>query len=167
MFEDCFSSSLGYSWCRILTFLKMVRGHVVVIRLMHDWVKVHLKAYSGASVEERRAWWITLKWYFGYCAKKELGEPTNRDNGKIFWRDAVLCADPEDWQKAQWGDALKWFFEELAARDVAGAKLRSALRRRHLAYTTEKAYMSWLRRFQAFLHPKEAMDWSREMWYVF
>ena len=29
---------------------------------MHDWVKVHLKAYSGASVEERRAWWITLKW---------------------------------------------------------------------------------------------------------
>ena len=125
---------------------------------MHDWVKVHLKAYSGASVEERRAWWITLKWYFGYCAKKELGEPTNRDNGKIFWRDAVLCADPEDWQKAQWGDALKWFFEELAARDVAGAKLRSALRRRHLAYTTEKAYMGWLRRFQAFLHPKEAMD---------
>ncbi len=124
---------------------------------MHDWVKVHLKAYSGASVEERRAWWITLKWYFGYCAKKELGEPTNRDNGKIFWRDAVLCADPEDWQKAQWGDALKWFFEELAARDVAGAKLRSALRRRHLAYTTEKAYMGWLRRFQAFLHPKEAM----------
>ena len=110
MFEDCFSSSLGYMWCGILTLLKMVRGHVVVIRLMHDWVKFHLKAYSGASVEERRAWWITLKWYFGYCAKKELGEPTNRDNGKIFWRDAVLCADPDDWQKAQWGDALKWFF---------------------------------------------------------
>ena len=57
----------------------------------------------------------------------------------------------------QWGDALKWFFDELTARDVAGAKLRSALRRRHLAYTTEKAYIAWLRRFQVFLHPKEAM----------
>ena len=49
---------------------------------------------------------------------------------RFFWRDAVLCADPEDWQKAQWGDALKWFFDELTARDVAGCE----------AYTTEKAY---------------------------
>ena len=78
----------------------MAYDHVVVIRLMHDWVKVQLQAYSAASVQERRAWWITLKWYFGYCAKKELGEPTKRDNGMIFWREAVLCADPEDWQKA-------------------------------------------------------------------
>ena len=72
MFEDCFSSSLGYSWCRILTLLNMVRDHVVVIRLMHDWVNVHLKAYSGVSVEERRAWWITLKWYFVDRALREM-----------------------------------------------------------------------------------------------
>jgi hypothetical protein len=63
----------------------MAYDHVVVIRLMHDWVKVQLQAYSAASVQERRAWWITLKWYFGYCAKQELGEPTKRDNRKIFW----------------------------------------------------------------------------------
>lgn len=124
---------------------------------MYDWVAVHLKEYSGASLEERRAWWITLKWYFGYCAKKELGEPMKRENGKIFWRDAVLMSDPEEWQKAQWGDALKWFFEELVAQDRAGPALRSALRRRHLAYATEKAYMGWLRRFEAFLYPKDAM----------
>jgi integron integrase len=129
---------------------------------MHGWIKVQLNECSIASLEERRAWWITLKWYFGYCTKKELGEPTNRDNGKIFWRDAVLSAEPDDWQKAQWGDALKWFFEEIAACDVAGPKLRSALRRRHLAYTTEKAYMGWLRRFQAFLHPNEAMEAEAE-----
>jgi integron integrase len=136
----------------------MISNHVLVIRHMHSWVKVQLKEYSGASLEERRAWWITLKWYFGYCAKKRLGEPTNRDNGKIFWRDAVSCANPKDWQKAQWGNALKWFFEEMAVRDVAGPKLRSAIRRRHLAYTTEKAYMGWMRRFQVFLHPKEVME---------
>lgn len=74
---------------------------------MHGWVKVQLNECSSASLEERRAGWITLKWYFGYCAKKELGEPANRVNGRIFWRDAVLPAEPEDWQKTQWGDALK------------------------------------------------------------
>ena len=36
--------------------------------------------------------------------------------------------------------------------------MRKAIRQRHLAYTTEKAYMAWLRRFQAFLHPKDVMD---------
>ena len=125
---------------------------------MHEWVKVQLKEYSNANAEERQAWWITIKWYFGYCAKKGLGEPSNRENGKIFWREAVLPARPNEWQKKQWGDSLKWFFQEISARDIAGPKLRSAIRRRHLAYTTEKAYMGWLRRFQAFLHPKEVME---------
>ena len=125
---------------------------------MYDLVKVQLREHSGASLEERRAWWVTLKWYFGYCAKKELGEPTKRENGKIFWRDAVLASNPEAWQKAQWGDALKWFFEELVARDRAGPALKSALRRRHLAYRTEKAYMGWLRRFEAFIYPVSAME---------
>jgi integron integrase len=124
---------------------------------MHDWIKSNLKEHTSVSLDDRRAWWITLKWYFGYCSKKELGEPTDRENGEIFWRDAVLAAKPEDWQKAQWGDALKWFFQELVEVDQAGPQLRSALRRRHLAYATEKAYMGWLRRFQAFLCPKDAM----------
>ena len=34
---------------------------------MYNWVAVHLKGYSGASLEGRRVWWIALKWY---CAKK-------------------------------------------------------------------------------------------------
>lgn len=124
---------------------------------MHDWVTAHLKEYTEASLEERRAWWITLKWYFGYCSKKELGDPTDRELGKIFWRDAVLPIDPEDWQKAQWGDALKWYFDVLVAKDRSGPALKSAIRRRHLAYTTEKSYMGWLRRFEAFLYPMDAM----------
>jgi hypothetical protein len=51
---------------------------------MHEWVKVQLKEYSNANAEERQAWWITIKWYFGFCAKKGLGEPSNRENGKVF-----------------------------------------------------------------------------------
>lgn len=70
---------------------------------MQDWITAHLRDYAGASVEERRHWLITLKWYFGFCAKKELGDVTNRENGKIFWREAVLASQPEEWQKAQWG----------------------------------------------------------------
>ncbi len=73
-------------------------------------------------------------------------------------RDAVLPTRPNEWQKMQCGDALKWFFQEISARDIVGPKLRSAIRRRHLAYTTEKTYMGWLCRFQAFLHPREVME---------
>lgn len=124
---------------------------------MHDWVVAHLRGYTAASVDERRAWWITLKWYFGYCAKKELGDPTKREHGKIFWRDAVLATNPEEWQKKQWAAALKWFFEELVPRDRAGPAFRRVMRQRHLAYATEKAYMGWLRRFEAFLYPQDAM----------
>ena len=65
---------------------------------MYDWVSVHLRDYSEVPVDERRAWWITLKWYFGYCAKKELGDPTKREHGRIFWRDAVVPSKPEEWQ---------------------------------------------------------------------
>ncbi|MGC6423508.1 MAG: integron integrase [Lentimonas sp.] len=129
-----------------------------VIFDMHEWVTENLKSYEGAGIKERRAWWITLRWYFGYCSKKELGDPSKRENGKAFWRDAVKAANPEDWQEAQWADALRWFFEELIARDEAGRRMRRAIRRRHLAYATEKAYMGCVRRFQAFIHPKDAMS---------
>ncbi|MEM0965419.1 MAG: integron integrase [Verrucomicrobiota bacterium] len=125
---------------------------------MHEWVRKHLKDYKEAPLEERRRWWITLKWYFGYCSKKELGDPTNRENGLIFWRDAVMSSEPEEWQRDQWGAAMKWYFEELIAKDRAGPAMRSALRRRHVAYATEKSYMSWLRRFEAFLYPKTAIE---------
>jgi integron integrase len=129
---------------------------------MHEWVKINLKDFEAASLAERRAWWVTLKWYFGYCSKKELGDPGDRENGKIFWRDAVLPSRPDDWQLEQWSAAMKWFFGELIERDVAGPQMRSAIRRRHLAYTTERAYMGWLRRFEAFLHPSAAMNAKSE-----
>ncbi|MCH6256427.1 integron integrase [Puniceicoccaceae bacterium K14] len=32
------------------------------------------------------------------------------------------------------------------------------LRLKHLAYATEKSYLGWLRRFEAYLHPQSAMD---------
>jgi integron integrase len=103
-----------------------------------------------------------MKWYFGYCSRKELGDPCKRENGKVFWRDAVVPLQPEKWQEVQWGAALHWFFNELVANDLSGPAMRRAIRQRHLAYATEKAYMAWLRRFQAFLYPKNVMDSTAE-----
>ena len=87
---------------------------------MHDWVATHLRDYRSIDLEERHAWWITLKWYFGYCARKVLRDPAKREHGRLFWRDAVLTTEPEEWQRAQWAAALKWFFDVLVAGDRAG-----------------------------------------------
>lgn len=61
-------------------------------------------------------------------------------------------------QKEQWGKAMAWYFTKLVPMDGAGKKMRSALRRRHLRYRTELSYLGWLRRFQAFLHPIDALQ---------
>ena len=124
---------------------------------MNDWVKVYLDHSKVLNPTQREAWWITLKWYFGYCSKKNLKDPCDRENGKIFWKDAVIKKKSTDWQREQWGAALNWFFNDLVANDRAGPSMRTAIRRRHLSYATEKAYMNWLRRFQVFLHPKDTM----------
>ena len=89
----------------------------------------------------------------GFNASKGVfgGDPTKRENGKIFWLEVLMFSDSEDRQKAQWCDALKCFFKELVAQDREGSELKSALRRRHLAYATEKAHMAWLRRVEVFL----------------
>jgi len=139
-----------------------VATFVHVLYDMHEWVTERLKNKGDVPVEVRRAWWVTLKWYFGFCAKMELGDPGNRENGIVFWKEGVLPRDPKEWQKEQWGNALKWFFEELVGTDRAGPAMRSVVRRRHLAFATEKVYMAWLRRFQAYLHPKDAMDAREE-----
>ena len=129
---------------------------------MNDWVKVHLDHSKTLNSNQREAWWITLKWYFGYCSRKNLKNPCDRENGKVFWKDAISTKKSTDWQKKQWGDALHWFFNDLVAHDCVGTAMRKAIRQRHLAYTTEKAYLAWLRRFQAFLYPKDAMDANAE-----
>ena len=50
---------------------------------MHEWVSLQLEDYANANAAEKQAWWVTIKWYLGYCTKKRLGEPSNRENGKI------------------------------------------------------------------------------------
>lgn len=126
---------------------------------MKTWIQKVLATEPGLNEEVRDAWWITLRWYLKYCAKQELGDPTSRDNGKVFWKEAVLTRpDLTEWQKDQWGQALAWYFKTLVPKDGAGRRMRSAMRQKHLRYRTELSYLGWLRRFQAFLHPVDALD---------
>ena len=69
----------------------------------------------------------------------------------------MLPKKSASWQNEQWGAALHWFFNDLVANDRVGPAMRKAIRQRHLAYATEKAYMAWVWRFQVFLHPEDAM----------
>ena len=61
---------------------------------MHEWVTAHLKEHTGASLEEQRAWWITLKWYFDELAL-DLGflNPIDQlgDAGK--WLAGILFSE--------------------------------------------------------------------------
>ncbi len=126
---------------------------------MKTWAQKVLESDVGVKAENREAWWITIRWYLKYCAKQGLADSSDRANGKIFWKEAVMVKpDLEDWKKEQWGAAMAWFFKVLVPMDVGGRQMRSVIRLRHLRYRTENSYMSWLRRFQAFIYPLNVMD---------
>ena len=127
---------------------------------MYDWVKKQLQQQSGVRLQQRKAWWRALQWYFGYCSKKSLGDPFDLENGNIFLEDIKLqktglSEHIEEWAHLE--DTLNWFFSEVAALDIAGQNMRTALRSQNMAYSTEKAYMGCLRRFQAYIYPADAM----------
>jgi integron integrase len=125
---------------------------------MYEWLQLRLKEHTGVRIAQRRAWWATLQWYFGYCAKKGLGEPFERENSHIFLRELLRSNPRTQGDSTQREAALNWFFSEVVATDSAGQRMRRALRREHVAASTEKAYMGCLRRFQAFVHPRDAMQ---------
>jgi len=93
--------------------------HVCFVGMI-EWVKALLEADKQLSQKQRECTLITLRWYLGYCAKMELGEPGKRENGRIFWKNAVLAKQPEPWQEKQWSGPLKWFFEATEGRSRAG-----------------------------------------------
>ncbi|MCH8476223.1 MAG: site-specific integrase [Opitutales bacterium] len=125
---------------------------------MKTWIEKVLADDVNVSEKKKGVYRKVLAWYLGYCSKNELLHPSERENGKAFWRNGVLAKDLEGWKRVETGDALKWFFTMVEEQDKPGRQMRVAIRRNHLRYRTEQTYMGWLRRFQAFLHPKGVMD---------
>ncbi len=56
------------------------------------------------------------------------------------------------------GEALAWYFKTAVPADWASRAIRTKIRLRHLRYRTELSNMGWLRCFQSFVHPDDAMD---------
>jgi len=125
---------------------------------MLNWIEEAIGLDKRLDLKRREAYLVTLRWYLGYCAKRQWSPVEDRNFGRQFWREVVAKRSPEDWKKDQWTDALKWFFDLVEKRDDAGRAMRLSLRRRHVAYRTEIAYMNWLRRFQAYLRDGDAME---------
>ena len=74
---------------------------------MLGWVQKVLNQEQSLSAKDKEAWPVTLKWYFGYCAKESPGESTLKENERVFWQKAVKPRKPSAWQEQQWGAALK------------------------------------------------------------
>jgi len=116
----------------------------------------------GLDAKSREQCVILLRWYLSFCGKNALVDPTDRENGRMFWRQVILPREASKRQEDQWSGILRWYFEAMEKEDRAGRTMRTQIRRRHLRYRTEQGYMGWLRRFQAFLHPRNAMDAQEE-----
>ena len=45
--------------------------------------RVNLRDSEAAKIAERRAWWVPLKWYFGYCSRMELRDSETEKGTKL------------------------------------------------------------------------------------
>lgn len=139
----------------------MTTCHGVFVR-MEGRLQVLLDGDPGLTAEQREQWLVALRWYVSSCVKHGFGDPENQETGRMFWRTVVLPKCPQNWQKNQWGAALKWFFDRTADVNEAVLQMKSVIHRRHLSYRTEKAYLGWLRRFQRFLGSRLALEAAPE-----
>ncbi len=129
----------------------------MVRRYMITWLESVLREDEAVGAAKAKATIATLKWYFGFCSRREWSPVEDRKLGRRFWKEIVSERQPEEWQKRQWAEALSWYFDFVEERDGAGLATRKSLRRRHVAYRTEQTYMGWLRRYQAYLGGKDAL----------
>ena len=139
-------------------YLKLVMSASVKNR--HCWRK-DLSEFRGLSDRERSGFLLVLEWFENFRLRHDL--EANRDAAKIFWRQEVLREDRhrEKWQLDQWGDAMQWYLQWLAACAEAGADhrslaervraaVRSACARRGLARRTMLCYGAWAARYANF-----------------
>jgi integron integrase len=68
----------------------------------------------------KRQFGITIRWYLSYCRKEGLR--ASFASAKLFFIHVDHERNPQDWQKEQWRNALRWFFR---SAKVAGAVLET------------------------------------------
>lgn len=120
-----------------------------------------LADFRGLTESEKSGFLLVLEWFENFRLRH--GQEAGREAAKVFWRMEVLREgrEREQWQLDQWGDAIKWYLQWLAACVDAGADHRSlservrgavcsACARRGLAQRTMYSYGAWAARFARF-----------------
>ena len=62
----------------------------------------------------KHSWFITLKWYLGFCRRNRAGVNVQSAREFIEWAQRDKQAQP--WKMEGWKDAIRWFFKEAARR---------------------------------------------------
>jgi len=129
-----------------------------------------LSEFRGLSEKERNGFLLCLEWFENYRLRHEL--PAGREAAKRFWLQEVKREGVarEQWQLAQWSEAIRWYLNWLKACDMAGgdhrslnerirAAVASACARRGLALRTRQCYAAWAGRYATFAGtPRAAMQ---------
>ena len=120
-----------------------------------------LSEFRGLTDQERAGFLLVLEWFENFRLRHEL--PAGRDAAKAFWATDVVREDRprEEWQLAQWKEAIVWYLKWLDSCAEAGADHRSlperlraavygACSRRGLALRTKQCYGAWAARYAVF-----------------
>ena len=121
-----------------------------------------LAEFRGLSASERAGFLLLLEWFENFRLRHRM-PAVGRPAAEQFWRGEVLREGVirEDWQLAQWSEAIRWYLAWLEACVEEGADHRSlaervrgavhaAGSRRGLARRTKQCYGAWAARFANF-----------------
>lgn len=86
-------------------------------KLYFSW-RDDLAASRDLTDQNKIGYEITLSWYERWRRNKRL-QP-GRESARQFWREEVRKKDRDDWQLAQWTEAIRWFLRWLSYCEVNG-----------------------------------------------
>lgn len=125
--------------------------------------------HSNLPSQEKGSFTITINWYLSFCKRARCR--ATRRSANSFYETVKRERDPAPFQKAQWRNALRWFFRNapddqdlqdmIPEASVEGEQLKlpgeswhgsfvAEIRRRHYSYRTEVSYLQWVRKYAEF-----------------
>lgn len=125
---------------------------------MNPFINRLLELDPEVPPDQESAYLTELRSYWGFCARHQIADTASRDSGRVYWRESVKGGRLPPERHPIAAAALKWLYSTMEIYDEAGKATRATVRRRKLSYRTEQTYLGWLRRFQTFLAPVDALS---------
>jgi integron integrase len=135
-----------------------------------DWERALESA--GLSTRQKAQHRLIIRWFLGYCQKRQPPAAPGRDLANEFDRELRRNRKPLGWQLEQWRTGLRWWLEFMAEKPAAAKAQPSAppadkgtwrqtmigqARLKHLSYRTEQTYLEWVSRFAGFLNGRNPL----------